>query len=79
MIVDKECTIGATTTRVRLTKHGTAHVTEKCGTRLREIYIPLPLLQAFMSAYNAAAPSQQEQQCQQTATSPAQSSEPSSS
>lgn len=54
MTIDKTCTTGATTTRIRITELGEAHVTEKCGTRLREIYVPIQLLQAFMAAYNAA-------------------------
>lgn len=49
--IDKSCTIGATTTRIRLTEHDSAHINEKCGPSVVNLYVPMPLLRAFMSAY----------------------------
>ena len=49
--IDISRTTGATTTRMQLTEHGTAHITEKCGLRSRELYVPLELLEVFMACY----------------------------
>ncbi len=63
LVIHKSCTVGATTTNIRLTEHHSAHITEKVGPsregheRRREIYVPLSLLEVFMGAWQAVDPS----------------------
>lgn len=52
--IDKSIVIGATTVRMRLTEHGSAHITDQCGPQQREIYVPIDLLHVFMAAHAAA-------------------------
>lgn len=59
--IEKSTTIGSTTINLRLTEHGTVHVTDKCGPQRREIYVPISLLEVFMLAWESVDPAIKEE------------------
>lgn len=55
MTIEKSTTIGATTTRVRLTEHHSMQVLETVAdVRVREVHVPVALVLEFAAAYRRA-------------------------